>query len=84
MHIRSERRVLKELKAIRLAVQTFMPHLASRNVHDLHEDTQAVCYIIARLTSRSPAMTELRKLLQLLDANMINVKARYIRSAANV
>jgi hypothetical protein len=48
-----------KLKAVRLAVQTFLPQLAGRNVL-LHEDNQAVCYIVAGLTSRSPAMmTEL-------------------------
>jgi hypothetical protein len=74
----------KELKAVRLAVLMFLPHLAGKNVL-LNEDNQAVCYILAGLTSRSLAMmTELRKLWLLLDANGISVKARYIRSAANV
>jgi hypothetical protein len=51
--------ILKELKAVRLAVQTFLPHLAWRNVLQ-HEDNQALCYILDGLTSRSPAMmTEL-------------------------
>jgi hypothetical protein len=51
---------------------TFFPHLGGRN-DLLHEDNQAVCYTIAGLTSRSPAMTaELRKLWHLLDANGIN------------
>jgi ribonuclease HI len=71
----------KELKAVRLAVKTFFPHIAGRNVL-LREDNLAVCHILAGLTSRSPAMmTELRKFLHLLDANGTNVKARYIRSA---
>eukprot|EP00873_Tetraselmis_striata_P033083 jgi/Tetstr1/453347/TSEL_040338.t1 len=52
----------KELKAIRLAVESILPHLAGRRVL-LHEDNQAVCSVLAGLTSRSPAMmAELRKL----------------------
>eukprot|EP00873_Tetraselmis_striata_P042614 jgi/Tetstr1/462878/TSEL_007827.t1 len=74
----------KELKAVRLAVESFMPHLAGRRVL-LHEDNQAVCNVLAGLTSRSLAMTaELRKLWYLLDSNGVHIRARYIRSAANV
>jgi hypothetical protein len=51
----------------------------------VHEDNQAVVGVLNHLTSRSPAMMdELRKLWQLIDTNNINVRARYIRSAANV
>eukprot|EP00873_Tetraselmis_striata_P045582 jgi/Tetstr1/465846/TSEL_010466.t1 len=74
----------KELKAVRLAVESFLPHLAGRRVL-LHEDNQAVCGVLAGLTSRSPAMmAELRKLWYLLDSNGVHIRARYIRSAANV
>eukprot|EP00873_Tetraselmis_striata_P029593 jgi/Tetstr1/449857/TSEL_036919.t1 len=74
----------KELKAARLAVESFLPLLAGRQVL-LHEDNQAVCNVLAGLTSRSPEMmAELRKLLYLLDNNGVHIKARYIRSAANV
>eukprot|EP00873_Tetraselmis_striata_P028836 jgi/Tetstr1/449100/TSEL_036312.t1 len=74
----------KELKAVRLAVESFMPHLAGRHVL-LHEDNQAVCIVLAGLTPRSPAMmAELRKLWYLLDSNGVHIRARYIRSAANV
>jgi hypothetical protein len=43
----------KELKAVRLAVLSFLPHLACRNVL-LQEDNKAVCHVLAGLTSRSP------------------------------
>eukprot|EP00873_Tetraselmis_striata_P044598 jgi/Tetstr1/464862/TSEL_009600.t1 len=57
----------KELKAVRLAVESFPPHLAGRRVLR-HEDNQAVCNVLAGLTSRSPAMmAELRKLWYMLD-----------------
>jgi hypothetical protein len=45
----------KELKAVRLAVLSFLPHLAGRNVL-LHEDNHAVCHVMAGLTSRSLEM----------------------------
>eukprot|EP00873_Tetraselmis_striata_P021203 jgi/Tetstr1/441467/TSEL_029712.t1 len=74
----------KELKAVRLAVESFLPHLAGRRVL-LHEDNHAVCRVLAGLTSRSPAMmAELRKLWYLLDSNRVHIRARYIWSAANV
>eukprot|EP00873_Tetraselmis_striata_P004554 jgi/Tetstr1/424818/TSEL_015321.t1 len=74
----------KELKAVGLAVESFLPQLAGRRVL-LHEDNQAVCSVLAGLTSRSPAMmAELRKLWYLLDRNGVHIRARYIRSAANV
>eukprot|EP00873_Tetraselmis_striata_P036044 jgi/Tetstr1/456308/TSEL_043064.t1 len=73
----------KELKAVRLAVESFLPHLAGRNVF-LHEDNQAVCHVPSGLTSRSPGvMAELRRLWCLLDSHGIHLRARYIRSAAN-
>eukprot|EP00873_Tetraselmis_striata_P019837 jgi/Tetstr1/440101/TSEL_028459.t1 len=74
----------KELKAVRLAVESFVPHLAGRRVL-LHEDNLAVCNVLAGLTSRSPAMmAELRKLWYLLDSNGVHIRACYIRSAGNV
>jgi hypothetical protein len=75
---------LKELKAVRLAVLSFLPLMRDRKVL-MHEDNQAVVAVLNHLTSRSPAMTdELRKLWELIDTNNINIRARYIRSAANV
>jgi uncharacterized RmlC-like cupin family protein len=47
---------------MRLAVLGFLPHLAGRKIH-LHEDNQAVCYVLAGLDSRWPEMMEeLRRL----------------------
>eukprot|EP00873_Tetraselmis_striata_P004168 jgi/Tetstr1/424432/TSEL_001453.t1 len=69
----------KEVKAARLAVESFLPHLAGRRML-LHEDNQAVCSVLAGLTSRSPAMmAELHKLWYLLDSNGVHIRARYIR-----
>jgi hypothetical protein len=75
----------KELKAVRLSLKMFLPKLACMSVL-LHEDNHAVCYILAGLTtSCSPSrMTNLRKLWHMLDENGINIRAHYIRSAANV
>lgn len=74
----------KELKAVRLTVETFLPLLRGRRVL-LHEDNQAVVAVLTHLTSRSPVMmTELRKLHFLLDTNSITVRPQYIRTTANV
>eukprot|EP00873_Tetraselmis_striata_P003708 jgi/Tetstr1/423972/TSEL_014583.t1 len=63
---------------------SILPHLAGRRVL-LHEDDQAVCNVLAGITSRSPEMmAELRKLWHRLDSNGVHIRARYIRSAANV
>jgi hypothetical protein len=73
----------KALKAVGLAVLSFLPHLAGRNIL-LHEDNHAACYVVAGLTSRSPEMmNELRRLWYLLDTNNIHIRPRYIRSSAN-
>jgi hypothetical protein len=73
----------KELKAVRMAVECFLPHLTNRLVL-LHEDNQAVVGVLSGLTSRSPAMmAELRKLWFLLDTHNIWIRPEYIRSAAN-
>jgi hypothetical protein len=45
----------KELKAVRLAVLNFLPHLAGRNVL-LHEDNEAAFHVLAGMTSCSPEM----------------------------
>jgi hypothetical protein len=74
----------KELKAVRLAILSFIPLLRGRKVL-LHEDNQAVVAVLNHLTSRSPTMMdELRKLWELIDTNNISIRARYIQSAANV
>lgn len=74
----------KELKAVRLAIESFLPYVAGRAVL-LHEDNQAVVAVLTHFTTRSPQMmVELRKLWYLLDTNDINIRPRYIRSAANI
>jgi hypothetical protein len=74
----------KELRAVRLTVEAFLPHLRGRRVL-LYEDNQAVVAVLSRLTSGSPRlMAELRKLWWLLDSNEVEIRPRYIRSAANV
>jgi hypothetical protein len=47
----------KELKAVRLAVPSFLPLLRGRKVL-MHEDNQAVVVVLNHLTSRSPAMMD--------------------------
>jgi hypothetical protein len=45
-----------------MVVLSFLPQLAGRNIL-LHEDNQAVRYVVAGMTSRSPEMmNELRRL----------------------
>jgi hypothetical protein len=74
----------KELRAVRHAVESFLPQLKGRQVL-LHEDNTAVVADLTKLTSRSPVMmTELRRLWYLLDTNDIHIRPRYIRLAANV
>jgi hypothetical protein len=50
----------KELRAVRLAIESFLPQLRGRNIL-LHEDNTAVVATLSKLTTRSPAMmTELK------------------------
>ena len=73
----------KELVAVRLSVQHFLPQLAGHRVL-LHEDNMAVVWILTHFMSRSPElMHELRRLWYLLDAYDISLRAVYIRSAEN-
>eukprot|EP00873_Tetraselmis_striata_P007730 jgi/Tetstr1/427994/TSEL_018067.t1 len=75
----------KELKAVRLAVESFLPPRRSPRVVAAFPDNLAVCSVLADLTSRSPEMmAELRKLWYMVDSNGVHIRARYIRSAANV
>ena len=69
---------------MRLFVLWYLEALRGRRLL-LFEDNQAVVFILASLTSKSPElMAELRRLLELLDSNDISLRALYIRSAANV
>ena len=74
----------RELRAVRLFIAEHVDALSGRRLL-LHEDNQAVVAILASWTSRSPElMTELRRLLELLETSDISVRAIYIRSALNV
>jgi hypothetical protein len=74
----------KEPKAVRHAVESFLPQRAGRNVL-LHEDNHTVCHIPTCMTSRSPVMMdELRRLWCLLDTNILIIRARCIKSTTNV
>ena len=84
LHQKKHHITLKELKAVRFTVETFLAELRGRQVL-LWEDNQAVVRVLSGLTSRSPRMMEeLRKLWWLLDVHDISLRAKYIRSAANV
>eukprot|EP00873_Tetraselmis_striata_P017338 jgi/Tetstr1/437602/TSEL_026269.t1 len=75
---------LKELKAVRLAIESFLPMLQNRHIR-LHEDNQAVVGVLTNITSRSPRlMAELRKTWYFMDTHGITLSVRYIRSAANI
>jgi hypothetical protein len=78
MHI-----TLKELRAVRLSVEHFLPELTGRRVL-LHEDNQAVVWILTNMVTRSAEMmSELRALWGVLDLHDIELRPVYIRSAAN-
>ena len=82
-HQRRQHITMLEAKALRFAVEAFLPQLRSRHVL-LREDNQAVCAMLQSWTSRSPAlMQELRKLWYLLDSNDILLEPKYIRSEDN-
>jgi hypothetical protein len=83
-HQRDHHITMLELKAVRFTVESFLHSLSGKQVL-LWEDNQAVMHILTNLTSRSPElMAELRKLWWILDNHSISLRARYIRSAANV
>ena len=75
---------MKELKAVRFAIESFLPELANHIVR-LHEDNQTVLKILLSGTSRSPSlMKELRKLFHLCGLHGITLRPEYIRSHLNV
>jgi hypothetical protein len=76
--------IWKELRDVRLAIESFLPQLRGRNIL-LHEDNTAVVATLSKLTTRSPVMmTELRRHWHLLDVNDISIRPKYIRSTANI
>ncbi len=75
---------LKELKALRCAIHSFLPELKGRRLL-LHEDNQSVIGVLTHLTSKSPAMMcELRKLFLFIDMYDIKIRTQYIRNAVNI
>ena len=80
----NEHITFKELKAVRCAIQAFLPKLRGKCLL-LHEDNQSIIGVLIHLTSKSPTMMcELRKLFLLVDTYDIRIWTLYIRSAANV
>jgi hypothetical protein len=74
----------KELKAVRCAIQAFIPELRGKRLL-LHEDNKSVIGVLTHLTSNYlTMMCELRKLLLLVDTYDIKIRTLYICSAANV
>jgi hypothetical protein len=75
---------MKELKAVRFALQSFLPDVANAVVR-LHEDNQTVLKILLSGTTRSPLMMrELRKLFELCGLHGITLRPEYIRSHLNI
>eukprot|EP00873_Tetraselmis_striata_P011106 jgi/Tetstr1/431370/TSEL_021061.t1 len=69
----------KKLRAVLLAVESFLPQLRGRRVL-AHEDNTAVVAALTNLTSRSPVMIEeLRKRWHFLDIHDISPHARRAR-----
>jgi hypothetical protein len=74
----------KELRAVRLTTESFLPRLRGRNVL-LYEDNPAVVDTLSKLTTRSfVMMAKSKRLWHLLDVNDINSRPMYIRSTANI
>jgi hypothetical protein len=72
------------MRAVRHAIESFLPQLRGRNVL-VHEDNTVFVATLTKLTTRLPVMmTELLRLCYLPDVNDIRICPRYIRSAANI
>jgi hypothetical protein len=72
------------LKAVRCAIESFLPELKGRRLI-LHEDNQSAVGVLTHLTSTSRVMmSELRKLFLLTDNNDIRIRTQYILSVANI
>ena len=71
----------KEMRAVRYAIESFLPHLAGRKV-GLLEDNQGVDHILHSSVSKTPLMqAELRPLWWLLCTHNIALESTYVRSA---
>ena len=78
---------LRELRAVRLLLQRhFAEYVRRPHVQRLllHEDNQAVCYILNAMVSASkPMMAELRRLQVMLRTLGVHIEARWLPSAVN-
>jgi hypothetical protein len=73
----------KELKTLRLALQSFLPEVRGQHIL-LWEDNMPVVHIVCNGSSRSPAlMAELRLLWGFMAEHNITILPRYIRSEDN-
>ena len=74
----------RELLAVRLGVESFLPLLANCQVM-LGEDNTAALAAITKLSARSVAlMQQLRRLWWVLETNNVFLQAAYVPSAANL
>lgn len=84
---RAESITLRELRAVRLLLSRhFAAYVTRPGVQKLllHEDNQAVVYVLNAMVSASPAMmVELRRLEKLLKALGVTIEARWLPSAVN-
>ena len=73
----------KELLAVRLGIESFLPLLANSVVR-LGEDNTAALAAINKLSSKSAdLMVQLRRLWWVLDTNSVSLQAAYVPSALN-
>lgn len=84
---RVESITLLELRAVRLLLQRdFADYVSQPKVRRvlLHEDNQAVVYVLNAMVSASrPMMAELRRLQALMRALGVSIEARWLPSAVN-
>jgi hypothetical protein len=73
-----------ELLAVHKNILTYLPQLRHCRVC-LHEDNQAVMYILREKTSRSQLIMKLlRRLWRVIDLNSIDLEIVYVKSADNI
>ena len=78
---------LRELGAVRMLLQRhFAAYVSRPDVRKLllHEDNQAVCFILSAMVSSSkPMMAELRRLYVMMRTLVVSIEARWLPSAVN-
>ena len=73
-----------ELLVVHKNILTWLPQLRNCKVC-LHEDNQAVMYILREKTSHSPVIMKLlRRLWKVVDLHSIDLEIVYVRSAENI